>query len=140
MGTCDRAERNHSLVEAASDQLSDLLAAVDVAVVSNMRKYDGFQVGGFLNSLSEIPDDSHFVGKNVTFFASAGDSGHGVSYRAASPYVMGVGGTTLQSDKDGTYQSEKAWADSGGGISSLEIEPVYQATFPGSRVSAYDAW
>jgi subtilase family serine protease len=33
-------------------------------------------------------------------------------------------------DKDGNYQSEKAWSDTGGGISSLEMEPIYQVTFP----------
>ena len=117
---------NILLVEAASDQLSDLLAAVDVALASHLQPRTVSMSWGLPEPLTEVTHDSHFVGKNVTFFASAGDSGHGVSYPAASPYVMGVGGTTLQLDKDGNYQSEKAWADSGGGISSLEIEPVYQ--------------
>ena len=127
---------NILLVEAASDQLSDLLAAVDVALASDPQPTTVSMSWG----LPEPPTaptavwyDSHFVGKNVknvTFFASAGDLGHGVSYPAASPYVMGVGGTTLQLDKDGNYQSEKAWSDTGGGISSLEMEPVYQSTFP----------
>ena len=33
--------------------------------------------------------------QGVTFVASSGDSGAGVEYPAASPYVVGVGGTTL---------------------------------------------
>jgi len=42
---------------------------------------------------------------------------------------MGVGGTTLQLDKDGNFLSETAWSGSGGGISSLEPEPPYQLAF-----------
>jgi subtilase family serine protease len=118
------------LVEAPSDQLPDLLTAVDVALASNLKPTTVSMSWGLSELASEISDDSHFVGKNVTFFASSGDFGHGVFYPAASPYVMGVGGTTLQLDKDGNFLSEKAWFGSGGGISSLEPEPIYQATFP----------
>jgi subtilase family serine protease len=118
------------LVEAPSDQLPDLLAAVDVAVASKPKPTTVSMSWGLGELASEISDDSHFVGKNVTFFAASGDLGHGVSYPAASPFVMGVGGTTLQLDTDGNFQSEKAWSDSGGGISSLEPEPLYQRTFP----------
>src|SRR5262249_40471550 len=79
---------------------------------------------------TEVTEDSHFIVPNVTFFASAGDAGHGVIYPAASPYVMGVGGTTLRLNKNGNFQSEKAWSDSGGGLSSAELQPLYQEIFP----------
>jgi subtilase family serine protease len=118
------------LVEAPSDQLSDLLAAVDVATASNPKPTAVSMSWGLNELASEISDDSHFVGKNVTFFAASGDLGHGVIYPAASPFVMGVGGTTLALDKDGNVKSEKAWSGSGGGLSSLEPEPVYQRAFP----------
>ena len=121
---------NILLVEAASDQLSDLLAAVEVALASDLQPTTVSMSWGLPEPPDAASHDTHFFGKNVTFFASAGDFGHGVFYPAASPYVMGVGGTTLQLDQDGNYQSEKAWSDTGGGISSLEIEPVYQITFP----------
>jgi subtilase family serine protease len=118
------------LVEAPTDQLPDLLAAVDVALASNLKPTTVSMSWGLNEPASAISDDSHFVGKNVTFFASSGDFGHGVFYPAASPFVMSVGGTTLQLDKDGNFLSEKAWSGSGGGISSLEPEPIYQRTFP----------
>src|SRR5215471_12037103 len=78
-------------------------------------------------SSSEITNDSHFVQHNVVFTASSGDSGNGVEYPAASPYVLGVGGTTLHLNSDGSYSSETSWSGSGGGISSYEPRPAWQA-------------
>jgi hypothetical protein len=49
-----------------------------------------------------------------------------VDYPAASPYVLSVGGTTLDLDNSGNDLSETAWPDSGGGYSQLEGEPSYQ--------------
>jgi subtilase family serine protease len=116
------------LVEAASDQLSALLRAVDVAVQQGASVVSmSWGLGEFSG---EIAYDGHFVPNNVTFFAAAGDSGHGTLYPAASPYVMSVGGTTLHVKADGTYSKEKAWNGSGGGLSSLETAPVYQTTYP----------
>ncbi len=116
------------LVEAGSDQLSSLLKAVDVAI----RK--GATVISMSWGLGEIPNeliyDGHFVGNDVSFFAASGDTGHGTMYPAASPYVTGVGGTTLSLDKNGNYSGETAWSGSGGGLSSLESEPLYQTTYP----------
>jgi subtilase family serine protease len=140
------------LVEAPSDLLSDLLDAVDFSLATDLKPTTVSMSWGVSEFDSEITDDSHFVGKNVpfkvSFFAASGDSGHGVSYPAASPFVMGVGATTLQLDKNGSFQSETAWSDSGGGISSLEPEPIYQRAFPipsnplhkrGTPDIAYDA-
>jgi subtilase family serine protease len=65
----------------------------------------------------------------VTFVAVSGDSGSGVLYPATSPDVVAVGGTTLKVDPDGNYLEETAWSGSGGGLSSFEPEPLYQAKF-----------
>src|SRR5215472_12631520 len=79
---------------------------------------------------SESSYDYHFTASHVTFVASSGDSGNGVEYPAASPYVVAVGGTTLQIvDSSGTYGGEAAWSGSGGGQSSYESEPSYQAGY-----------
>jgi subtilase family serine protease len=59
--------------------------------------------------------------------ASSGDSGNGAQYPAASPYVTGVGGTSLTLS-GGNYGHETAWSGSGGGISSFESEPAYQVS------------
>ena len=117
------------LVEAADDTLDSLLAAVDTAV-RNGATVVSMSWGAAEFSTEMVDEDGHFVGRNVTFFAASGDRGHGVIYPSASPYVMSVGGTTLHVSNDGSYGNEKAWDGSGGGLSSYEPEPVYQASYP----------
>ncbi|WP_375486888.1 protease pro-enzyme activation domain-containing protein [uncultured Jatrophihabitans sp.] len=79
-----------------------------------------------------------------TFFASSGDTGsscpvaptNGVpgsgptdtSYPASSPYVLGVGGTTLAASTANAYQSEIAWNAGGGGVSPVETAPYWTST------------
>ncbi|WP_073392306.1 S53 family peptidase [Jatrophihabitans endophyticus] len=88
---------------------------------------------------SMVVDDMAFAEAAVqgqTFFASSGDTGsscpvaptNGVpgsgptdtSYPASSPYVLGVGGTTLLASDANAYQSEIAWNAGGGGVSPVE--------------------
>jgi len=115
------------LVEAPSNSLSDLLKAVDVAVQNGASAVSMSWVSGEFSG--ETSQDSHFASNSVTFFAASGDTGNGVAYPAASPFVVGVGGTSLQLDRNGNYETETAWSGSGGGLSSLEYEPLYQAQF-----------
>jgi len=84
-----------------------------------------------------------------TVLASAGDIGsadrvcdakgkvvtvtQGASYPASDPLITAVGGTTLTTGQDGTYQSETTWNDSnqgkgatGGAFSSIFAQPDYQ--------------
>ncbi len=118
------------LVEANSASISDLLTAVDTA-----RNWSGVSVvsmsWGSGESSSETSYDSHFMTPTghtgVTFLAATGDNGAGVEYPSASPNVMAVGGTTLNVDSSGNYLSESGWSDSGGGVSSYESQPAYQA-------------
>lgn len=79
-----------------------------------------------------------------TFFVSSGDGGAytgcssqqgistDVSYPASSPYVVAVGGTTLDTNSDGSYAGETAWAGSGGGVSTVETAPSWQQAVTGS--------
>ena len=61
----------------------------------------------------------------ITFVASSGDSAV-VEYPSASPNVLSVGGTTLNVTSNGTYVSETAWSDSGGGLSAFEPGQSFQ--------------
>jgi subtilase family serine protease len=87
--------------------------------------------------------------QNVTVLASAGDTGSAnvdingnfytfptVLFPASSPLVTAVGGSTLNVDTSGNYQSETAWNNSfgatGGGVSQQFAEPVYQFPLPAS--------
>ena len=63
----------------------------------------------------------------MTFLASTGDNGNPGGYPALSPNVVAVGGTSLYLNSDNSYQSESAWSSGGGGQSSYEAEPTYQA-------------
>jgi subtilase family serine protease len=84
--------------------------------------------------------------QHVTILAASGDTGpindfrflgsgrgiQDVSWPASDPYVLAVGGTSIQiSDANGTVDSEQAWNDqyigaSGGGLSAVFTEPDYQ--------------
>jgi subtilase family serine protease len=80
----------------------------------------------------ELSYDSHFTSANgsaIGFFASSGDNGTGVGWPAVSSNIVGVGGTTLNLNADGTIASETAWSGSGGGISAYNTEPSYQTTY-----------
>jgi len=59
-----------------------------------------------------------------------------VIFPASSPLVTAVGGTSLSLDSNGDYQAETVWNDlsgaSGGGVSQLFSEPLYQYPLPPS--------
>ncbi|HTV60022.1 MAG TPA: S53 family peptidase [Verrucomicrobiae bacterium] len=115
------------LVEGASNSLSDLLYAVEIAVNNGASVVSmSWTTGEFAG---ETQQDTHFAVTGVTFLAASGDSGTGVAYPAASPDVVGVGGTTLVLDSQGNYSNETAWSGSGGGLSAREREPLFQAAF-----------
>ena len=116
------------LVEANDAYLSSLLTAVDVAVSRHASVVS--MSWGAKDFYSESGYDSHFKVAGVSFVAASGDSGNGTIYPATSPFVLAVGGTTLQLDPSGTWLSETAWSGSGGGASKFEAEPGYQSSFP----------
>jgi subtilase family serine protease len=116
------------LVEAASNNNTDLLAAVDVAV-NNGATIVSMSFGG-PEVVGENNTDFHFTTPKVTFVAAAGDSGHGVQYPSASPYVLAIGGTTVTLGSNNTYGSEKAWSGSGGGQSAYETMMSNQTALP----------
>lgn len=117
------------LVEAASDNPADLYQAIEVAVAK------GANVVSMSWGAPEYPAQTDFDQifqkyPNVTFVASSGDSGAGTMHPASSPFVLGVGGTTLSVDDFGNYQGETAWAGSSGGVSTVETWPSYQSSLP----------
>jgi len=70
--------------------------------------------------------DEHLKHKDVVYFAAAGDSGIGVSiYPGASPYVVSVGGTYFERDKNGDFETE-VYGGGGGDLSPYELRPSYQ--------------
>lgn len=93
---------------------------------------------------SMVAEDQVFneaAAQGQTVFASSGDTGGfcpvaptngapagipDVNYPASSPYVVSVGGTTLLTNADGSYDQEAAWVAGGGGPSLFEYQPYWQ--------------
>jgi hypothetical protein len=117
-------------VEAKSSSYADLFAAVGVAV-ADVAKFGGGQISmswGGGEFPSETQTDSNVFVDGALYFASSGDVGGQVIYPAASPRVIAVGGTVLYLDPTGNRTApEVGWSDSGGGTSSYENLPTYQA-------------
>jgi hypothetical protein len=105
------------------------LPGVDVVSIS---------IGGPEDPVNQPAEDTNdFLGHpGVTYVASSGDSGAPVSFPAISPYVLSVGGTTTNLDSAGNIISESGWGyfdtsalgeeGSGGGLSTVESQPLYQ--------------
>lgn len=112
------------LVEADSSSYSNLLAAVDQAVMQGAtfisNSYGSSEFSG------ETSYDYHFNKSGIVFTFSSGDNGYGASYPAASQYVTAVGGTTLKVNADNTYGGETAWSGAGSGCSVYEVKPGWQ--------------
>ena len=92
---------------------------------------------------TETASDSYLTSAyGATFYASSGDSGAGTSWPAVSANVVCVGGTTL-TFSNGAVSSETAWSGSGGGVSTYEPKPAYQANVPYAKRAipdvSYDA-
>src|SRR5665213_1486617 len=122
-----------ALVEARSNHLDDLLAAVDTA-----RHLDNVSVVSMSWGVNEFPDESDFDSyfttpdghTGVTFVGSAGDVANSPApqWPATSPNVLAVGGTSLAIGSNGNAISEDPWAGSVSGTSQYEPPPAYQGT------------
>ncbi|MFY9656299.1 MAG: S53 family peptidase [Methylocystis sp.] len=116
------------LVEARSSGLSDLLYAVQVAA-NLVAQAGGGQVSmswGGSEFASEANSDQTFAGKNVVFYAAAGD-GPGTIYPCVASSVVCVGGTSNMRDAQTfAFKGQLSWGSTGGGPSLYEPVPGFQ--------------
>jgi pseudomonalisin len=115
----------------------------DKAPIANA-SFGGCELFPYIDGSMLVDDEILLEGaaQGQTLFASTGDTGsfcsvgnpNGVpggapfvEYPAASPYVVGVGGTTLWTTVIGGYQGESAWNAGGGGLSQFEYSPSWEA-------------
>ncbi|HEX9032156.1 MAG TPA: S53 family peptidase [Streptosporangiaceae bacterium] len=120
------------LVEAKSGRPANLFGAVSYANSIGATEVSMSWGGGEFSSETLL--DSLMTHAGTFYTASAGDSGHGAQYPAASPNVIAVGGTTLNGCSGiscSGFTSETAWSGSGGGISAYEPIPAYQDSYKG---------
>jgi subtilase family serine protease len=123
------------VVESQSQSFASTMRAVQIA-----RKTPGVVAVSMSWSFNEFPTEASYNSifttpaghTGITFLASSGDSGPqlGAVWPAAIPSVVAVGGTTLNVDASGHYQSEVAWLNffggTSGGYSRYEAEPRFQ--------------
>jgi len=116
------------LVEGNSADFGDLGTAVDSAVTLGAQYISNSY--GSRDFSGESALDVYYNHPGVAITASAGDSGYGVSYPAASPDVVSVGGTALH--QAGGGWTESVWGSSpggegtGSGCSAFESKPSWQ--------------
>jgi len=114
------------LVEAASDNTSDLDYAVQVASRLTGVKEVSMSWGGSETSYETWNYDPLFTTPGVVYLASGGDSSDQMEYPAASPYVVSCGGTSVVRSSTGVFEREKGWSDTGCGPSIYEPRPSFQ--------------
>lgn len=115
------------LVESQSNSFKNLIHITNYAE----NKTGAAQVSlgwGIPEFQNETRYDSYFDKSGISFFAPSGN-GNSQLYPSASPYVVSVGGTTLNVAASGTVKSETAWGGSSGWQSYYEQEPQYQITY-----------
>lgn len=117
------------LVEAATPSGANLVKAIDYAANRKDASAISMSWGG-AEFPEEVSLDSHFKSiSGAQFFASSGDNGTGASWPASSPFVIGVGGTTISLKTSGVFAKETAWVGSGGGVSAYEKAPDFQSGY-----------
>jgi hypothetical protein len=125
------------LVEANSATDADLGTAVNTAVALGA-KFVSNSYGGSESSSDNSLDSSYYNHPGVAVTASAGDSDYGVSYPAASPDVVSVGGTSLSAASNSRGWTESVWNSGGGegtgsGCSAFSAKPSWQTDTGCSR-------
>ena len=120
---------NIVLVEANDDTSNGLYIAENTA--ASMAGYISNSWGGSESSTDTSLDSTYFNHPGDVITASAGDSDFGVSYPAASPNVVSVGGTKLTTASNSRGWTESVWntgpgEGTGSGCSSVEPQPSWQ--------------
>jgi subtilase family serine protease len=116
------------LMEAASANTTDLLAA-DTAAAALAVAAGGGEVSnswGGGESANEESYESTFTGTNVVFVASTGDSA-GTIFPSVLQNVVGAGGTSINRNSSGSFESQTSWSAGGGGSSAYVPVPTYQS-------------
>ncbi|MFB7498885.1 peptidase S8 [Streptomyces sp. NPDC056161] len=147
------------LVEATTPTMANLGTAVNRAVTLGA-KYVSNSYGGGESSADTSYDSSYFNHPGVAITVSAGDSGYGAEYPAASRYVTSVGGTALSKSSTTRGWTESVWKTNstegtGSGCSAYDAKPSWQTDTgctkrtisdvsavadPATGVSVYDSY
>ncbi|HET9172950.1 MAG TPA: S53 family peptidase [Actinospica sp.] len=114
------------LVEATTASNTNLGKAVNEAAKLGADAISN-SYGGSESSTDTTYDTTYYDHPGIAITASSGDSGYGVEYPAASPYVTAVGGTSLSTSSNARGWTETAWSGAGAGCSAYEAKPSFQS-------------
>ncbi len=116
------------VVEANDDSLSNMVLALLEAVAQKANVVSNSWSVAESYSGQAMP--GVFSHPGVAVVAGSGDSGAGVSWPAAEPSIIAVGGTTLMrvTAQRGWY--EAAWTHAGYGCSTAFAKPAWQTSTP----------
>src|SRR4051812_43722329 len=118
------------LVEANSPTTGNLGTAVNQAVAQGAVAISN-SYGGPESSSDPTTGAQYYKHPGVAITVSSGDSGYGVEFPAAYPYVTSVGGTALSTASNARGWTESVWSTSstegaGSGCSQYETKPSFQ--------------
>lgn len=116
------------LVEASSNSLSNLAAAVNTAAKLGANEISNSYGGSEFSSEVNATYSSPYNQPGIAVTVASGDNGYGsFGFPAASPNVITVGGTTLTLGAGNTYGSESVWSGAGSGCSLYFGAPAWQS-------------
>jgi len=117
---------NILLVEANDDDISDLGTANNTAASLGATAISN-SWGGAEDTSDPDVQAQYFNHPGILITASSGDDGYGTIFPASSPFVLGVGGTSLVLAA-GTARgwAETAWSNGGSGCSAIMPKPSWQ--------------
>ncbi|MGN6189451.1 MAG: S53 family peptidase [Conexibacter sp.] len=113
------------LVEASSNSLSNLAAAVSTAARLGATQISNSYGGSEYSSEGTVTAYNH---PGIAITASSGDNGYGSSFPAADPHVVAVGGTTLTLGAGDAWAGESVWSGAGSGCSSYLSAQAWQTS------------
>jgi subtilase family serine protease len=117
------------LVEANSAMFTDLAAAENTAASHGATVISNSYGGSEFSQETSTTYGGPYNHPGIPITVSSGDSGYGVEFPAASPYVTAVGGTSLR--RSGSAFSETAWSGAGSGCSAYVAKPGWQTASTG---------
>jgi kumamolisin len=121
------------LVEADDNSPAALADAVETAADEVSKAGGGEVIMSWILDNPSAADVAKFEaiftktrsGGGVVFFAASGDN-PGVWFPASSPYVVAVGGTTINRDRNGKLLGESPFVGGGAGLSTSADRPSFQ--------------
>jgi subtilase family serine protease len=113
-----------NLYEASSNSFANLAVAVNTAASQGAEAISN-SYGAYLNDCSTQSAYNH---PKIAVTVSAGDSGYGIACPANQNTVVAVGGTSLNLNNDGSYNSESVWGGTGSGCSTVISAQSWQTS------------